>query len=337
MVGERMSDGLLATLIHISDLHFGCDFTADETVWKQGLALIPGAQGLFRHSYQAARALAQRVNQIIADRRAEGVPICVAFTGDLTRGGEEKEFLVGSTFLRSAFAFGAGNYVGLKLGNDRKTIQLGSEPALFAVPGNHDIWGRKDPRAVGAYRRHFPGDFPLGFEIQSELRPVILYGLDSTQNTDLRHRLARGRVPPEELEALETKLQEGLKRNAIQIVCLHHPLADPQHRIIDATMKLEDRELIARRLLQSGADLVLAGHIHEWFVADAESDKMPTLAVAGTATQQVSARSFFVTDVYKHSIKLFLFEFGIETRQFLASQLTWEFSLKPRLSQGAEA
>ncbi len=124
---QNVDNEPLGTLVHISDLHFGNKFTADEKLMKRMLASLPFAQGLCGHSYQAARALALRVNQIIHDRRSKKIPVCVVFTGDLTRSGEEGEFVVGSTFLRKAHSTGAGRSVGLELVESRAKLKMGSK------------------------------------------------------------------------------------------------------------------------------------------------------------------------------------------------------------------
>jgi len=309
---QTNDDEPLATLVHISDLHFGNKFTADERVLKRLLAMLPYVQGVCGHSYQATRALAFRINQIVRNRKERKIPVSVVFTGDLTRSGEEAEFVVGSTFLRNAHSTGAGRNVGLKLREPQEELKRGSEPALFAIPGNHDIWKRRRPDMIGAYRRFFPGGFPVICRIETRSRPILLCGLDSTQNTEMRHRLARGRIPPDELDFLCEHLPSAQYADAIKIICLHHPLGDPPDKTYNVSMRLEHREAIAQRFLTSGADLVLAGHIHEFHVFPKTNH-----AVAGTATQQFSERNFLLLDVYEREIQLLPFDFDIRSLQFL--------------------
>lgn len=313
---ESSDKQLLATVIHISDLHFGDKFTTDETKFKRLLASLPYLQGTCAHSYQAARALAIRVNQIIENRINRNIPVCVAFTGDLTSSGEDAEFTVGSTYLRSEYRVGAGQSVGLGLGNDREFIEPGDEAAVFTVPGNHDIWKRRHPDVMGTYRRHFPNRFPRFF-IDTAKRSIILYPLDSTQNTVLRHRLARGRVPEEDLDALVAMLKFGTSLDCIQIVCLHHPIGDPPDKTFGVSMILDAREQIAQRLAESGASLVLSGHVHECYIVDAKPSIIPAHVVAGTATQQFSERSFFVLDIYEDEIWPLVFGYDQESLQFV--------------------
>jgi len=170
----------LATLIHISDLHFCDKFTNVETRFKKLLAKLPFLRGTFAHSYQATRALSIRINQILKDRKDTGVPTGVVFTGDLTRGGFLKELQIGFNFLREAYLVGAGEPVGLKLGKDIQKIDFNSSPRLFYVPGNHDIWQRKDPQVFNTFPKLFPVPYPKEWILRTNSRPIHLYGLNST-------------------------------------------------------------------------------------------------------------------------------------------------------------
>ena len=305
-------DALLATLIHISDTHFGSQFTTEEGTWKKLTTL----RGLQVHSYQVARSLAIRVKQIFSDREDIRIPVCVVFTGDLTSSGKEDEFLVGSTFLRGEHWLGAGDKVGLGLGPICTAMSVDSPPTLFSIPGNHDIWQRNNPKVMDIYKDNFPFSYPNVLEIKTTKCPIVIYGLDSTLNTKLRHRFARGRVPPGQLESLEKKLQDGLRNKVIQVVCVHHPLIDPEGKSSKLTMQLDKRGIIARRLLEAGAHLVLSGHLHEYSTAQAKPGVLPAHVIIGTATQQFEKRSFCVFDVYQSRIEGTVFHFDPTVCQF---------------------
>ena len=191
---------------------------------------------------------------------------------------------------------------------------------LYLTPGNHDIWQRSKPNVVGACRRHFAERFPSSLEIRTRGRPILLFGLDSTENTELRHALARGRVSIEQLDLLARRFRAtgGLhKEHPLLIVSLHHPLSDPGDKTHYVTMRLDDRTFIAKRLFQGGANLVLAGHLHEWFIRQAESPHLPAQAVVGSATIQVSERSFFACDIYDTRISITPFEYDVSDREFV--------------------
>ena len=82
------------------------------------------------------------------------------------------------------------------------------------------------------------------------------------------------------------------------------------------TMRLEDREMVCKRLSDAGADLVLSGHVHEWFVSPKVQDKAPNHFTIGTGAQQCSKRSFAVIDIFEDLIKIIVFEFDEKCKQF---------------------
>ena len=90
----------LATLFHISDLHFGNQFFNNITFFKKIQSATP-LKGFFVHDYQVACALANRINDIKIDRKDNNIPCGVVFTGDLTASGKDLQFITGSNFLRS--------------------------------------------------------------------------------------------------------------------------------------------------------------------------------------------------------------------------------------------
>lgn len=312
----------IATIVHISDLHFRNKFTTDESRFKKLLANLPLLKGTYAHSYQAARSLANRVNKILKDKKQNRVPVGVVFTGDLTSSGEEGEFQVGTTFLRGSIWTGTGQ-VGLNLGEDRSEIEFNSTPVLFSIPGNHDIWKRNHPDKLAAYLNFFPGPFPKIWKIETQSRTIFLHGLDSNQNTLLKHKLARGRLRHEQLDELDNRLEmlrmSQIGKDPIHIVFLHHPLIVAGEKSWDPTMELDDCQIIAKRLKQSGVDLVLSGHVHQEFYVSEEWD-MPHHAIAGTATQMFSDRNFLLLDIYDRKICLQVYEYSKETLQFVPNE-----------------
>jgi hypothetical protein len=258
---------------------------------------------------------------IVNNRKAARVPVCVVFTGDLTSSGKRDEFWVGSTFLREAHSIGVNLSAGFRAKELAKQMTVDSELALFVIPGNHDIWQRDDPEALSTYRDNFPGSFPKTFVIETCGRPIVLYGLDSTPNTPMRHKLARGKVPELHVNKLCEMVQEFkslTEHDAIHIVCLHHLLLSNEN-CWDPTLELDDRAVIASRLLETGADLVLAGHVHLAITRE-EGPNTPNHAVASTATQQFSGRGFFVLDIYEEEIGLVSFAYDEKRREFVLDE-----------------
>jgi 3',5'-cyclic AMP phosphodiesterase CpdA len=225
--------------------------------------------------------------------------------------------------------------VGLKLRDPREETVPGENAALFSVPGSHDIWGRGQPKVMNAYNRHFPGKFPI-MKFRTTGRPIVLHGLDSTENTKWLARLARGRVSHEQLDFVCEWISAAKRDESdpVNIVCMHHPLSDPPGKEFNLTMRLDERDAIAKRLAKSGADLVLAGHVHEYYCADPKVGDSPGLVVAGSSTQQLSARSFYVLDVYDTEIRVEVFEYT-DSLQFCAiKDFHQRFAISKRTPSG---
>jgi hypothetical protein len=308
------SDLPLATLVHISDLHFGNQFTTDESLFRKLVASIPLVQGVCVHSYQAACALSLRVRQILENRKEGNVPICVVFTGDLTRGGTGEEFVVGGTFLREAHSIGRDRSAGLRV-HEPPHGELGpGSDGLFQVPGNHDILQRSKPDQLRAYLDHFQGLFPSSLRINTRGRPIILYGLDSTPDKRLRRGLGAGHVPWMDLPILREMIESEnqIAPESIHIVCLHHPLLQLPY----PELELENRNSVAQYCLNLGIHLVLAGHVH-YGITYTANGTLPNHAVASTATQQFSQRGFFVLDIYEKEIELIPFVQDEQSLQFV--------------------
>jgi 3',5'-cyclic AMP phosphodiesterase CpdA len=312
----------LATIIQISDLHFGAKFTNEESWFRQNISSkIPFYPGAFPHSYQRACALANRVKQIVLRRIAARIPTAVAITGDLTQTGAPAEFVIANKYLRSEIQ--ATIRVGLNLGNkDRKEIRPGNV-GLFVVPGNHDVWHRKTRDDTNFFRHFSKVKFPTECWIKTSSRPVVLYGLDSTKTTEVEQRLQRGRVLPTEVQALCDAVRRNSQHGPIHVLCLHHPIADPEENVIQHIQKLHGREDIARTLLKAGVHLVLSGHVHRFYARQVIEPEHPNHAVAGTATRQHSECSFSVLDIYLDTMQLTVHEFDDSSAQFLKKKRTF--------------
>ncbi len=306
----------LATLVFLSDLHFGKIFW-NQTRWihEVAAAAFPRFQALYPHCYEAACALAVCVNNSILEKRMYyRIPTVVLHGGDLTRAGYPAEFAVGSTFLHGFHYTNPDRKVGLGLkswdeadGNDK--------PVILEIPGNHDLWQRNHPDRLVAFRECYPNKFPIRRRINHPALTLLVYGLDSTRASKAGHRWARGEIDPPQLQECCEMLSEGRREGARQVVCLHHPFS-----------KLENGTGIAKRLREAGADLVLSGHIHEYHVSDS-SKKSPLHLVAGTATQMCSPRGFIVLDVFHPGIQWDYWEYDDNGTHFLpgtTEQRKWE-------------
>ena len=130
-----MSETILKTFVHISDLHIGeIDPTtgdADLTPVRQFLLSnkVPFFDGLLGHHKQALEDLESFMMRL---RRSEGIEPNLIVTGDLTRFGEPMEFRTALEYISQDIDVSPphGNFVGLN---------FWQFPHHF-ISGNHDHW-----------------------------------------------------------------------------------------------------------------------------------------------------------------------------------------------------
>ena len=292
-----MSETPLATVIHISDLHFGPSIFNRRTTFKKLVSRTP-LQGRFPHFYEVARALAREVRRIVADRKKRRIPAMIVHTGDLTRTGEPEELMVGTTFLHSAHVTGAG-------------ARVGFDSRVLNIPGNHDIWQRGTPSKMALIEDYyFSQAYPVKYELPIPGGMIVFHGLDSNRGSKSAHWKANGEVDPEQLDAVCEQIHSNHSSGTIHVVCIHHPLAG------DSGLRLNHREVVALRLAEAGASVVLAGHVHTHlsFMASAE---MPLHLVAGSACQMGTENTFLVLDFYQSQLDWTNYLHDWDRRQFI--------------------
>jgi 3',5'-cyclic AMP phosphodiesterase CpdA len=162
-------------------------------------------------------------------------PEVVVASGDLTHRGRPSEHAAAAAYLRS----------------------LG--PPVLAVPGNHDIPYRfpaRFTRTFDEFERHWETTHPV---FSSDRLHVV--GLNSVrawrhQSGGIRERqLAHAR------EALR-RAPEG----ALRVVTLHHHLIGAPWR--SRKKPVSRRSKVLAGLVDAGAELILAGHIHQGAVSE---------------------------------------------------------------------
>jgi 3',5'-cyclic AMP phosphodiesterase CpdA len=162
-------------------------------------------------------------------------PELVIASGDLSHRGREDQLTRASEFLRS----------------------LG--PPVFAIPGNHDIPYTFPARFTRAFRE---------FERQWETTEptyttphLHVVGLNSVR--PWRHQ--SGGIRGSQLVRAEERLREA-PPGAFQIVVLHHHLLGAPWR--SRKKPVARRNHVLASLVSAGADLILAGHIHQVAVSE---------------------------------------------------------------------
>jgi 3',5'-cyclic AMP phosphodiesterase CpdA len=165
----------------------------------------------------------------------EARPDLVIASGDLTHRGLRSQHERASSFLRSL------------------------ELPLLAIPGNHDIpytFPRRFTRPWQEFERLWETTEPV---YRSDT--LVVAGLNSVR--PWRHQ--SGRVRDEQVRRASEVFRE-VPEGAYRIVTLHHHLLGAPWRSRKKPVAKRNRVLAG--LVEAGADLVLAGHIHQSTVAE---------------------------------------------------------------------
>jgi 3',5'-cyclic AMP phosphodiesterase CpdA len=162
-------------------------------------------------------------------------PELVIASGDLSHRGREDQLTRASSFLRS----------------------LG--PPVLAIPGNHDIpytFPARFTRAFREFERQWDTTEPT-YSSPS----VHVVGLNSVR--PWRHQ--SGGIRTHQLIRAEERLREA-PPGAYQIVVLHHHLLGAPWR--SRKKPVARRNHVLASLVAAGADLILAGHIHQATISE---------------------------------------------------------------------
>jgi 3',5'-cyclic AMP phosphodiesterase CpdA len=132
-------------------------------------------------------------------------------------------------------------------------------PPLLVVPGNHDIPllpPARFTRSWRAFERHWETTQPLHSTPQLQV-----VGLNSVR--PWRHQ--SGRVSTRQLDHAAQRLDEATP-GALRVVVLHHQLIGAPWR--SRKKPVARRGLALARLVGSGAELILSGHVHQGTVGE---------------------------------------------------------------------
>jgi 3',5'-cyclic AMP phosphodiesterase CpdA len=175
-------------------------------------------------------------------------PDLIVASGDLTHRAKRQQHEHASRFLRS----------------------LG--PPLLAVPGNHDIpWGfpGRFVRTFAEFERVWQTTEPL-FESDS----LVVVGLNSVR--PWRHQ--SGGIRERQLQRTR-ELLAGAREGALRVVVLHHHLIGAPWR--SRKKPVSRRNSVLAALVDAGAELILAGHIHQAAVSERHEFEVVTGDVRG--------------------------------------------------------
>jgi 3',5'-cyclic AMP phosphodiesterase CpdA len=162
-------------------------------------------------------------------------PEIVIASGDLTHRGTPNQHAAAAAYLRS----------------------LG--PPVLAIPGNHDIpytFPARFTETFAEFERHWETTEPV---FSSERLHVV--GLNSVR--PWRHQ--SGGIREQQLEHARERLSEA-PGGALRVVTLHHHLIGAPWR--SRKKPVSRRSHVLAGLVDAGAELILAGHIHQGAVSE---------------------------------------------------------------------
>ena len=215
---------------HLSDPRFGGRVLASP---KRVLAYL--SWRLRKHGRHDHSVLAAAAKDIIGVN-----PDAVVVTGDLTQLGLPSEYEQVRSWLPT----------------------LGDPARVTLVPGNHDLTCADSPAKT---RERWSPWMPSGttrdgrdaFPSVRRQGKLALIGLSSARPS--WPLLATGSLGPQQLERLDSVLQETGSKGCFRVVFLHHPLNDD---LVGRRKRLTDSADLREVLDRRGVELVLHGHAH---------------------------------------------------------------------------
>ncbi len=174
-------------------------------------------------------------------------PSAVVISGDVTQRARHGEFQAARAFFRRMQA---------------------TAPALI-VPGNHDVqWWRSPLGVLGSrvkyakYRRYFGEDLHPVLEVPGAVLAgaVSAFGLSlASMSLNPNDMTVKGHLPRSETSRVG-RIFEKIKDGRAKVLVVHHNVL---RGTISRRMGLTRWRSAQRRLLKTGADVVLCGHDHE--------------------------------------------------------------------------
>jgi 3',5'-cyclic AMP phosphodiesterase CpdA len=149
---------------------------------------------------------------------------------------------------------------GLRSQHERAAEFLrGLDLPLLAIPGNHDIpysFPKRFTRPWAEFERLWETTEPV---YRSDT--LVVVGVNSVR--PWRHQ--SGRVRPDQVERAQALLHDS-PTGALKVVTFHHQLVGAPWR--SRKKPVAKRNVVLAGLVDAGADLILAGHIHQSTIAE---------------------------------------------------------------------
>lgn len=203
---------------------------------------------------------------------SELAPSAVVVSGDLTQRARHREF-------QQAKAF-----VGM----------LARQVPVFVVPGNHDVAWWTSPfgllgreRIYSKYQQYFGDDLRPSLTVPG----AVLVGVLSSHGVavgsvtwNLRDLAVKGHLPFEEIERA-TAVFQSAPAESLKVLVLHHNVLPGP---LSGRVGLARLGRTRRRILETGADLVLCGHDHQESIG--QLGDTTVVSTAGTHTSRTRGK-----------------------------------------------
>jgi 3',5'-cyclic AMP phosphodiesterase CpdA len=151
----------------------------------------------------------------------------------------------------------------------RSFANLASETCqVFTMPGNHDVqWWRRPLLPIGKdaiyrkYRRYFGDDLTPTLEVPGALIASVLtsHGLSLASISNLRDFCVKGYLPRRQIDRVRDLFARA-PADLARVLVVHHNVLRGD---ISQRMGLARWRKAQRRIIDSGADVVLCGHDHQ--------------------------------------------------------------------------
>lgn len=259
MAGAQPGRTLLATFVHISDIHIGQidPATGDamnaplaETIYRN----MPWFDGLLGHQGRSLQDLDDFVDRLKAH---ESLRLIVS--GDLSRFGASDELKDAQAYIENDIDLSAGQNLGNHFG-----LRMGKQ--VLTIPGNHDQWGGAE-HPFSPWLSQFGGVFgdplpriepvPLG-----QGREIAFICIDSDADV-APNTLNRWRAIGDfqsQLRAAQKLLTRNKPAGQFRVLLIHHSWF--QRRSI-LRMSGASKSALEQFLVQNEVSAMLCGHSHQ--------------------------------------------------------------------------
>lgn len=220
----------------------------------------------------------------------------------------------------------------------RALVSLARETApVFIIPGNHDVqWWRRPFLPFGKdaiyrkYRRYFGDQLTPVLELPGAVIAGVLtsHGLSWASVTQIRDFTVKGHLPKREIDRVAGVFHDA-PADAARVLVVHHNVLRGD---LSQRMGLARWRTAQRRIVASGADVVLCGHDHQEG-ADVLDGRVvvSTTGTLSTRTRGGRPSCFNVVTIEPTAVQVTFFRWEAERGRFRPSD-TFAFARERELS-----